>query len=88
MELDESKGIVDRPTYEIRVFFVNNNRQKEALLPIIKKNIYTCREKIYDNKDFDVICSEARIYTDCWQSYQVKVFNDVGFILHRVNQSI
>ena len=30
-------GIVDIDTYEIRAFFVNNNRQKETLLPIAKK---------------------------------------------------
>ena len=30
-------GIVDRATYEIRDFFVNNDRQKETLLPIVKK---------------------------------------------------
>ena len=30
-------GIVDIDTYEIRAFFVNNDRQKETLLPIVKK---------------------------------------------------
>lgn len=28
------------------------------------------------------------IYCDCWQSYQVRDFNDNGFILPRVNHSI
>ena len=30
----------------------------------------------------------TRIYTDWWQSYQVKDFNEIGFILHKVNHSI
>ena len=50
-EIDESKiinynnetrwmfGIYDRGTKEIRIFFVDNNRTKETLLPLIKKNI-------------------------------------------------
>jgi len=39
-------GIVDRATCEIRVFFVNNNRQRETLLPIIK-NIYILAMNIF-----------------------------------------
>ena len=34
-------GFYDRGTNDIRIFFVDNNRTKETLLPIIKKNVYT-----------------------------------------------
>ena len=49
IEIDESKfityggtvrwmfGLVDRAKYDIRIFYVNDNRQKETLLPIVKK---------------------------------------------------
>ena len=49
IEIDEQKvitfdnnvrwmfGLVDRNKYDIRVFFVNNNRVKETLLPIVIK---------------------------------------------------
>lgn len=49
IEIDESKvithdnntrwmfGIFDRGNYDIRIFYVNDNRTKETLLPIIKK---------------------------------------------------
>lgn len=52
-------GIIDRATYEIRVFlFMIIDRQKETLLPIIKKNIYICCEIIHDNKDIDDIFAD------------------------------
>ena len=49
IEIDESKfitynnrvrwlfGLVDRGKYDIRIFYVDDNRQKDTLLPIIKK---------------------------------------------------
>ena len=49
IEIDESKittlgnsvrwmfGLVERNNFDIRIFFVNDNRHKETLLPIIKK---------------------------------------------------
>lgn len=32
---------LDRNKYDILIFFVNDNRQAETLIPIIKNNIYT-----------------------------------------------
>ena len=99
LEIDESKmvclngnvlwifGIVDRNKYDIRLFFVKDNRQKETLLPIIVKNVYTPNEEIIDNKDNDTILCATRIYSDCWASYQTTDFNQLGFILYRVNHS-
>ena len=54
-EIDESKiinynnetrsifGIYDRGSNDVRIFYVDNNRTKETLLPIIKKYIYLLR---------------------------------------------
>ena len=51
IEIDESKvitndnitrwmfGLVDRGNYDIRIFFVNDNRTRKTLLPIIKNNV-------------------------------------------------
>ena len=33
-------GLVDRGSYDVRVFYINDNLTKETLLPIIKKCIY------------------------------------------------
>ena len=68
-------GIVDRNKYDIRLFFVKDNRQKETLLPIIVKNVYTPNEEIIDNIDNDNILCATRIYSDCWASYQTNDFN-------------
>ena len=59
MEIDESKvihsensmkwmfGLVDRGKYDIIIFYVKNNREKETLIPIIKKMfIHIMRLKI------------------------------------------
>ena len=63
IEIDESKiitlgnttrwmfGLVDRAKYDICIFFVNDNRQKETLIPIIKDNVYTCYDNLNQNKD-------------------------------------
>ena len=99
LEIDESKmvclngrvfwifGIVDRNKYDIRLFFVKDNRQKETILPIIVKNVFTPNAQIIDNTDNDIILCATRIYSDCWASYQINDFNRLGFILYRVNHS-
>ena len=100
IEIDESKfitydgsvrwmfGLVDRAKYDIRVFYVNDNRQKETLLPIVKNNEYTIPERVYNNEDGNNINLPTRIYSDCFQSYQESDFNQLGFILHRINHSL
>ena len=57
IEIDESKFItqggtirwmfelVNRAKYDIRIFYVNNNRQKETLLPIVKKKYILLTKK-------------------------------------------
>ena len=62
-EIDESKaitynnetrwmfGIYDRGSKECRIFYVDNNRTKETLLPIIKNNIFTPYNSIVNNND-------------------------------------
>ena len=52
IEIDETKviandnitrwvfGLVDKGSYEVRIFYVNDNRTKETLLLIIKKCLY------------------------------------------------
>lgn len=77
LEVDESKiitydnqvrwmlGIVDRGSKEIRVFYLNNDRTKKKIMPIIIKNIYTPQNIIYNNTNSDSFNPATRIYTDC-----------------------
>ena len=104
VEIDESEiignqnkilwmfGMIDRADKEARVFCVMNNRTKENLLPIIKENIYTYDEN-EENEDSDEninldIGYKTRIYSDCFSVYQANDFEEMGYILHRVNHSV
>ena len=53
--------MVDRNKYDIRIFFVNNNRQAETLIPIIKNNIYTHNTILNDNEVEDEVNLATRI---------------------------
>ena len=80
--------LVDRGQYDIRIFYVDDNRQKETLLPIVKKNVYTNANRVNNNEDRDDIFLPTRIYSDCFQSYQEIDFNSLGYILHSINHSL
>ena len=94
IEIDESEvignsqkilwmfGLIDRSTKEARIFSVMDDRRKEKLLPLIRKNVYTY-DIIEDNRDY-----RTRIYSDCYSVYRQDDFNAMGFLLHRVNHSI
>ena len=89
IEVDESKivtinnevrwmlGITDRATKEVRIFYLNNDRAKEHILPIIKKNVYTFPLRIINNQDNDTYNPATRIYTDSFPTYQVVDFNQM-----------
>ena len=64
--------------YDIRIFFVNDNRHKETLLPIIKKNVYTYPAILNNNNDENADYPSIRIYSDSFASYQVSDFNRLG----------
>ena len=99
-EIDESKiinynnekrwmfGIYDRGSNDVRIFYVDKNRTKEMLLPIINKHIYTYYEHIEINNDPNVINSLTRIFSDCFQTYQISDFNNLGYKLYKVNHSV
>ena len=80
-------GIVERARYEIKVFLLITKTKRNSIA-YSKKNIYSIRTMIHDNKDINHVMVATKIYTDCWQSYQGKDFNEMGFILHKVNHSI
>ena len=99
-EIDESKiinynnetrwmfGIYDRGTHNIRIFFVDNNRTKETLLPIIKKHVYTPYNAIENNTDPNEEIYPTRIFSDYFQTYQINDFNNLGYKLYKVNHSV
>ena len=64
-------GIYDRGSKEVRIFFVDNNRTKEALLPIIKENINTYSNHIWNNVDINPETPVTKIYSDSFSTYQV-----------------
>ena len=79
-------GIIDRGTKEARVFCVLNNRTKENLLPLVKNNIITDEiNNVVMPEDENV---QTRIYSDCFRTYQVNDFKDMGYILKRINHSV
>ena len=95
-EIDESKivnyknetrwmfGIYDRDTKEVRIFYVDNNRTKESLIPIIKNNIFSNYNNLLNNSEPNDEIFSTRIYSECFQSYQVSDFNEIGYIFIRL----
>ena len=59
-----------------------NNRCKENILPIIKKNVFTLELGI-ENDEF-----RTRLYSDSYSVYQNNYFINMGYILHRLNHSL
>ena len=58
-----------------------NNRTSNNLLPIVKENVFTLAPD--EDDDF-----KTRIYSDCFKSYQVSDFYELGFILNKVKHNI
>ena len=59
------------------------------MLPLVKNNVITAEDE--DNDDDDLTENESvktRIYSDCFSSYQVNDFKEMGYILKRVNHSV
>jgi len=81
-------GIIERSTKEARVFCVMNNRTKENLLPIVKNNIITDENQINNHEISEEENVQTRVYSDCFSSYQVNDFRDMGYILQRINHSV
>ena len=81
-------GMVDWNKYDILIFFVNDNRQTETLIPIIKNNIYIPKTILNDNKGEDEENLATRIYSDYSMSYQVREINQLGYILYKFNHFV
>ena len=58
------------------MFYVNNNRKRDSLFPIIKNNVYTYYRYIQNNRDSNDNIYPARIFPDCFQAYHVQDFNN------------
>ena len=97
-DIDESKvinnnnktrwmfGIWDRGNYDIHIFYLNNNRTRDTLLPLILNHVYIYPTTIINNRDEDnTIFPATRVFSDYFSSYQESDFNSKGFILHKVN---
>ena len=58
-------GIYDRGNYDIRIFYVNNNRTRDTLLFLIINNVYTYARRIRNNRDEDInILPATRVFSD------------------------
>lgn len=56
-------GFVDLGTKEVRVYYIiNNDRTKEKILPIVKKNVYSYYRRIINKNDTDENFPATRIY--------------------------
>ena len=78
-------SLISRETKEARIFCVLKNRTKNNLLSIVKNDVTTAveEEKLTPNESV-----KARIFSDCYCSYQIEDFRNLGFILKRVNHSM
>ena len=104
IEIDESEiignseiiywmfGLIDRVTKEARIFCVLNDRTKNNLLPLVKNNVLSNDMNEFEDDENMEIDEEyqinTRIYSDCYSSYQVNDFRNMGYILKRVNHSV
>ena len=104
IEIDESEiignseiiywmfGLIDRVTKEARIFCVLNDRTKNNLLPLVKNNVLSNDMNEFEDDENMEIDEEyqinTRIYSDCYSSYQVNDFLNMGYILKRVNHSV
>ena len=78
--------IIARNTKEAPVSCALDNSKKENLLPFIKKDAFT--NDINEEDDSKDLSLKTRVFSDCFSSYRVSDFNELGFILKRVNHSI
>ena len=95
VEIDESKiignyektiwmfGMIDRADKNARIYCVLDDRSQENLMSYVRNNVYT----VNDGLDRELSLN-TRIYSDCFASYQLSVFEEEGYKLHRVNHSI
>ena len=88
-------GKVDCNTKKSRVFRVLTNRTIQKLLPIKKDNIYSNYEGYHmdldeenDSIENEELSIKTRVFSDCFRSYQITDFNNLGLILKRVNQGV
>ena len=101
VEIDESEiigneneiywmfGLIDRITKEARIFSILNDRTKSNLLKYVKNNVYTNNEDDINNDEYsENELLNTRIYSDCFASYQPSDFQNLGYLLKRVNHSI
>ena len=63
-------------------FFAMNDCWKETLLPIIKNNVYMI------NTNIDSLELTTRVFSDCFAYYREVDFNNIHYILHRVNHLV
>ena len=95
IEIDESKiissgneifwmfGLIDRQTKDARIRCVLNNRTKERLLPLVKEYINT-----YVDDEEEQYSIRTRVFSDSFSSYQINDFDNLDFILKKVNHSV
>ena len=79
-------GMIERQSKEARIFCVLGNKTKEKLLPYIKNNIIT--EEYEEVNMPENLSLKTRIFSDCFASYQVSDFKEMGYILKLVNHSV
>lgn len=95
VEIDESKiissgneifrifGLIDRQTKDAQIRGVLNNRTKERLLPIVKEYINT-----YVDDEEEQHSIRTRVFSDFFSSDQINDFDNLGFILKKVNHNV
>lgn len=80
--------MLNRNKYDIKIFFANDNRQKETLISLIKNNIYTPNTILNNNEAEDEEYPSTIIYSGCFMAYQISDFNQLSYILYKVNHLV
>ena len=78
-------GLIQRITKEVRIYCVLYDRTKNNFLSLVKNNVST--ENIDNDLSEEESC-KTRIYSECFASYDIDDFRNLGFILKRVNHSV
>ena len=71
--------LIERRTKNARVFCVLSDRTKNMLLPIVKNNVLT--NELEDDNLPENASIKTGIYSNCFRTYQINDFKNMGFVL-------
>ena len=74
--------LIDLFDKKAKVYCIMNDTYKEILHPLVKNNVYA-PGILNGNNELDI-----QIFSDCFSVYNVRDFDNMGFILKKVKHSV